>query len=85
VDRRRGVGAFALVAGVLLFIGMAVGLGRAVRGEDASAFFVVPFLLTAALVCLGVGFHSLWGHRPPPEDIEPRPPDQGGNGGPPSP
>ncbi len=83
VDRRRGVGIFAILVGALLFLGMAVGLGRAVRGEDVSGFFVLPFLLTSALVCLGVGFHQLWGHRPRPENAEGPPPTPSSNGGPP--
>ena len=84
VDRRRSLGIFSLLVGVLLFLGMAVGLGRAVRGEDVSGFFVLPFLLTCALVCLGVGFHQLWGHRSPPETPEGPPTIQSSNGGPPS-
>ena len=83
MERRRSLGAFAVGVGVLLFIGMGWGLGRAVRGEDTSAFFVAPFLLTAALVCLGVGFHFLWGHRRPPEDPRVVPPGPLPNGGPP--
>jgi hypothetical protein len=83
VDRRRSLGIFSLCVGALLFLGMAVGLGRAVRGEDVSAFFVLPFLLTGALVCLGVGFHQLWGHRPRPENPEDPPPAPSSNGGPP--
>lgn len=85
MERRRGLGIFSIVVGVVLFVGMAAGLGRAVRGEDVAAFFLTPFLLTAALVCLGVGFHQLWGKPRPPE----HPPDQTTgpsiNGGPHSP
>ncbi len=84
MDRRRGLGVFAIVVGVLLFIGMGVGLARAVQGQDATAFFVTPFLLTAALVCLGVGLHFLWGHRASPADPAEGPPKPSGNGGPPS-
>ncbi len=84
MERRRGLGTFAIVVGVLLFIGMGVGLGRAVQGQDATAFFVTPFLLTAALVCLGVGFHYLWGHRASPTDSADRPTEPSGDGGPPS-
>lgn len=83
MDRRRGLGVFAIVVGVLLFIGMGAGLSRAVQGEDPSAFFVIPFLLTAALVCLGVGLHLLWGHRAPPADAGVAPPGHPPNGGPP--
>ncbi len=83
MDRRRGLGVFAIVVGVLLFIGMGAGLKRAMQGEDVSAFLVIPFLLTAALVCLGVGFHLLWGHRAPPEGPGTAPPGPPPNGGPP--
>ena len=85
MERRRGLGVFAIVVGVLLFVGLGVGLGRALQGQDATAFFVTPFLLTAALVCLGVGFHFLWGHRASPADPADRPPEPPGNGRPPSP
>ena len=85
MGRRQGLGVFAMVVGVLLFIGMGVGLGRAVQGQDATAFFVTPFLLTAALVCLGVGFHFLWGHRAPPEEPADPPAEDFGDGRPPSP
>ncbi len=84
MNRRRGLGTFAIVVSVLLFIGMGVGLGRALQWQDATAFFVTPFLLTAALVCLGVGFHFLWGHRASPADPADRPPEPSGNGGRPS-
>ena len=83
MERRQGLGVFAIVVGTLLLIGMGVGLGRAMRGEDVSAFFVTPFLLTAGLVCLGVGFHFLWGHRPPPQAPEEGPPARPSDGGPP--
>ena len=85
MERRRGLGVFAIVVGALLFIGMGVGLGRAVQGQDGTAFFVTPFLLTAALVCLAVGFHFLWGHRTSPADPADRPPEPSGDGGSPSP
>jgi hypothetical protein len=73
--RNQGVGVLALVVGLLLFLGMVSGLRQAVGGGDPSAFFVTPFLLTAALVCLGVGLHKLWGHRPPSADPADPPPD----------
>lgn len=85
MERRRGLGIFSIVVGVVLFVGMAAGLGRAVRGEDVAAFFLTPFLLTAALVCLGVGFHQLWGHRRPPANPPDQPTGPSPNGGPHSP
>jgi len=85
MERRRGLGIFSIVVGVLLFIGMAAGLGRAVRGEDVTAFFLTPFLLTAALVCLGVGFHQLWGKPRPPEPPPDRTTGPSTDGGPRSP
>lgn len=85
MERRRSLGVFAIAFGVLLFIGMAAGLGRAVQEGDVSAFFLVPFLLTAALVCLGVGFHALWGHRAaPPEETPSRSPASHNGGSPPT-
>jgi len=66
--RDTGLGVLALAVGVLLLAGMVVGLRSAVGGGDPSAFFVTPFLLTAALVCLGVGLHRLRGARRPPQE-----------------
>ncbi len=85
MNRRRGLGVFAIVVGVLLFLGMAAGVRRALGGEDVSAFLLVPFLLTGALVCLGVGFHFLWGHRAPPDDPTAPPATPSPDGRPPSP
>jgi hypothetical protein len=85
MERRRGLGIFSILVGLVFFVAMAFGLGRAVRGEDVTAFFFTPFLLTAALVCLGVGFHQLWGHRPPPETPPDRTDGPSANGGPSSP
>lgn len=84
VDRRRGLGVFSVLVGVLLFLGMTMGLGRALRGEDVSGFFLAPFLLTGALVCLGVGFHQLWGHSPSTEGSEDTPVGPSRKGDPPS-
>ena len=55
------------------------------RGEDVAAFFLTPFLLTAALVCLGVGFHQLWGKPRPPEPPPDRTTGPSTDGGPRSP
>ena len=68
MNRAAILGVLALVVGVLLLIGLVAGLGRAIGGEDPSAFFVTPFLLTAALVCLGVGLHKLREARRPLAD-----------------
>lgn len=85
MDRRQGLGIFSVLVGVLLFLGMAMGLGRALRGEDVSGFFLAPFLLTGALVCLGVGFNQLWGRRAAPEEAMQSPREFSDNGDRPSP
>ena len=83
METRRYLGVFAIMVGVLLFIGMGMGVGRAVRGEDVSAFFLTPFLLAAALVCLAVGFHQLWGRRERPGSREEDLPGRSTDGRPP--
>lgn len=85
MNRRRALGIFSVSVGALLLLAMGMGLGRALRGQDPSAFFVTPFLLTAGLVCLGVGFHQLWGRREPPEGPETPPPANSSDSGPASP